>query len=101
MITTIQQGYQYRFWHWGGDTWGGQGSDGGDRRVIRDKIWRCLKQARNVNKKGCKWLFCPLFTQKFAKYVLLEFWALEILDPAGGSLASPTSILALLASLLL
>ena len=39
--------------------------------MIRDKIRRCLKSARNVNKRGIKWLSCPLFGEKLAKCVLI------------------------------
>ena len=55
----------------------GQGSDGGDWRVNLDKILRGYKKARNVNKRGVKWLFYPFFGQKMAKFVRLTLISKE------------------------
>ena len=55
----------------GGHMGGDKGPMGGDWRVIRDKIRRCLKLANNVKKRGLKWLSCTLFGEKLAKYVLI------------------------------
>ena len=44
---------------------------GGDWRVIRDKIRRCLKLAKKCKKRGLKWQSCTLFGEKLAKYVLI------------------------------
>ena len=50
---------------------GGDTGPMGDWLLIRNKIQRCVKKARNFNKRGVKWLSRPVLGQKFAKYVLI------------------------------
>ena len=59
---------------------GDKGLMGGDWRVIRDKIRRCLKLVNNVKKRGLKWLSCTLFGEKLAKYVLIVNDVIDLLS---------------------
>ena len=61
----------------------GQGSEGGDWCANCDKIWRGQTKARNMNKKGVKWLFYPLFGKKLAEFVLFLMTIIYIFNSMG------------------